>query len=153
MALAQIFTKEGAESMISRIEKLTPDSRPLWGKMSVAQMLAHCSVVYEMALEPEKHTRPNALLRFILKTFVKNSVVNEVPYSKGKTTAPPLVVRDNRNFEAEKSRLIGYIRRTQELGAEYFEGKESLSFGKMTSTEWNNMFAKHLDHHLTQFGV
>jgi SRSO17 transposase len=49
--------------------------------------------------------------------------------------------------------LKAYIIKTQELGATHFEGKESHSFGTLTSTEWNNMFYKHLDHHLGQFGV
>ena len=41
----------------------------------------------------------------------------------------------------------------QELGVSYFENKESHSFGRLTIKEWNNMFYKHLEHHLTQFGV
>ncbi|WP_337994864.1 hypothetical protein [Polaribacter ponticola] len=49
--------------------------------------------------------------------------------------------------------MIGFILKTQELGADYFDGKESHSFGKLTEKEWNNTFYKHLDHHLTQFGV
>ncbi|MDZ7604070.1 MAG: hypothetical protein U5K79_00455 [Cyclobacteriaceae bacterium] len=49
--------------------------------------------------------------------------------------------------------MIAYIKKTQELGADYFDGRASHSFGKLTRTEWNNMFAKHLDHHLGQFGV
>ena len=36
---------------------------------------------------------------------------------------------------------------------DYFDGKESHSFGPLNKTEWNNMFYKHADHHLTQFGV
>jgi len=28
----------------------------------------------------------------------------------------------------------------------------SHSFGPLSKTEWNNMFYKHLNHHLTQFG-
>ncbi|MCJ8164098.1 hypothetical protein MKJ04_04535 [Pontibacter sp. E15-1] len=31
--------------------------------------------------------------------------------------------------------------------------QESHSFGRLSSQEWNNMFYKHLDHHLSQFGV
>ena len=45
------------------------------------------------------------------------------------------------------------ITKTQELGEQYFDGKESHSFGNLTSNEWNNLFYKHLEHHLTQFGV
>ena len=60
---------------------------------------------------------------------------------------------DDKDFETEKRRLIDYLRRTQELGENYFDGKESLSFGRLNKQQWNNMFYKHLDHHLRQFGV
>lgn len=90
---------------------------------------------------------------FILKTFIKNKVVNDSPYPRNIRTAPQFLIKGNCNFELEKERLISYIKKTQELGVNEFEGKESLSFGKLTSKEWNNMFAKHLDHHLKQFGV
>jgi len=68
-------------------------------------------------------------------------------------TAPQFIINNSRDFELEKGTLISYINRTQQLGEEEFEGKESLSFGKLTSKEWNNMFAKHLDYHLSQFNV
>jgi ectoine hydroxylase-related dioxygenase (phytanoyl-CoA dioxygenase family) len=55
--------------------------------------------------------------------------------------------------DAEKERLIGFIRQVQALGAQHFDGKESHSFGVLNSKEWNNMFYKHLNHHLEQFGV
>ena len=80
-------------------------------------------------------------------------VVNEVPYKKNIPTAPAFVVADRKNFEEEKSKLIKYLEYTVSLGKDHFEGKESLSFGSMTALEWNNLFYKHLDHHLNQFGV
>jgi hypothetical protein len=150
--MKNIFEKSISDELTARIEALKPDSLPLWGKMSVDQMLAHCSVAYEMAYT-DKHPKPNALMRFLLKTFVKSGVVNEKPYPKNARTAPVFVISDKRDFEKEKSKLIGYLQKTQELGSDYFEGKESPSFGAMTAQEWNNLFYKHLDHHLTQFGV
>ena len=138
--------------IMNRLKKLTPESKALWGKMNVSQMLAHCNVAYEMAFT-DKHPKPNALMRFILKSFVKNGVVNETPYKKNIKTAPQFIITGRKNFEEEKARLINYLEHTCKLGRDHFEGKESLSFGPMTSTEWNNQFYKHLDHHLTQFGV
>jgi hypothetical protein len=41
----------------------------------------------------------------------------------------------------------------KELGEGYFNGLTSNSFGKLSTIEWNNLFYKHLDHHLRQFGV
>lgn len=146
------FNLQDTEEFIGRIHHLKPDSQPLWGKMTVGQMLAHCNVTYEMAYE-NIHPKPNALTRFFLKLFVKNMVVSEKPYKKNMRTAPAFLMRDSKDFESEKERLIAYLKKTQQLGETHFDGRESLSFGPLTKVEWNNMFSKHLDHHLTQFGV
>jgi hypothetical protein len=150
--MKNIFLKEDVFEYIDRINELSPDSKALWGKMSVNQMLAHCNVSYEMVYE-DIHKKPNNFIKIVLRLFVKNKVVNKKPYSKNNPTAPQFIVKDERNFEIEKNRLINYIIKTQELGEDTFEGKISHSFGKLSSKEWNNMFAKHLDHHLTQFSV
>jgi len=62
-------------------------------------------------------------------------------------------VSADQDFELQKSRLIDYLLKTQSLGADHFDGKASHSFGKLDKTQWNTMFYKHIDHHLTQFGV
>lgn len=150
--MKNIFKKEISQEVIARIEKLTPETQPNWGKMTVSQMLAHCAVTYEMVYT-DNHPKPNAFTKFILKTFVKKLVVSEKPFSKNGRTAPQFLITDKKVFETEKNQLIAYIKKTQELGESYFDGKESHSFGKLTKKEWNNVFYKHLDHHLTQFGV
>lgn len=147
-----IFELSITNQLINRINQLNPSTQTKWGKMNVAQMLAHCNVTYEMVYE-NKHKPPGAFLKLILKAFVKKSVVNDVPYKKNSSTAPAFLIADERNFIAEKERLINYLNKTQQLGATHFEGKESISFGILNSKEWNNMFYKHLDHHLQQFGV
>lgn len=151
--MKNVFDKQISDELISRIQKLQPTTLPLWGKMSVDQMLAHCNVTYQFTYETEKFKKPNALKRFLLKTFIKNVVVNEKPFKRNERTAPEFIKTGTKDFEKEKAILINNINKTQQLGASHFEGLENFSFGKMTSTEWNNMFYKHLDHHLTQFGV
>ena len=150
--MKNIFTEETSNEIIARINSLTNETQALWGKMHVAQMLAHCSVSYE-TIYTNKHPKPNAFVKFILKNFIKKYIVNEKPYKKSSQTAPYFIIADERDFEAEKKKLIDYILKTQELGENAFEGKESVSFGSMTKNEWNNMLYKHLDHHLSQFGA
>jgi Protein of unknown function (DUF1569) len=152
MALPNIFTKSVADGVIQRINNLTPTTQGQWGKMAVAQMLAHCCVTYEMLYE-NNHAKPNGFVKFMLKMFVKNPVVNETPYKKNSRTAPAFIITEAKDFGVEKNRLVNYIKKTQELGEAHFDGKESHSFGNLSKTEWNNMFYKHIDHHLTQFGV
>lgn len=151
--IKDIFNKEISEEVIERIQKLTPETNPQWGKMNVSQMLAHLSVMYEMVYTPEKFPNFNPLMKFILKLVAKNQVVGPKPYPKNTKTAKIFIISDKRDFEIEKSKLIGFIRKTQELGPAEFNGKESLSFGSLTTNEWKTLFYKHLDHHLTQFGV
>lgn len=150
--MKNIFQSAITGEVISRINNLTSSTPQLWGKMNVAQMLAHCNVSYELVYE-NTHPQPNAFMKLIMKLVVKNLVVSEKPYKKNSQTAPAFVISDQKEFDNEKARLIAYINKTQELGETHFDGKKSHSFGKLTKTEWNNMFYKHLDHHLGQFGV
>lgn len=120
--------------------------------MTVGQMLAHCNNIYELDFE-DKHSKPNFFMKFILKIFIKKGVVNDVPFKKNIQTASYLRVSEDKTFEIEKQRLIAYINKTQELGANHFDNKESHSFGPLSVEEWNNMLYKHLDHHLCQFDV
>jgi len=150
--MKNIFELKITNAVINRINKLDAYAKPLWGKMSVDQMLAHCNVTYEMIYE-SKHVKPNTFKKWMLKAIVKPYVVSEKPYKRNSRTAPEFVISDAKNFEFEKGRLIDYLNKTQALGADYFNNKPSHSFGKLTSDEWNNLFYKHLDHHLKQFGV
>lgn len=151
--MKNIFQLDDTIEFIKRINLLTEDMNPKWGKMTVDQMLAHCNTTYEQIYESDKHKKPNAIAKWILKTFVKPKVVNEKAYSQNLPTSPAFVVVDRKNFDEEKKRLVGFIQKTQQLGAEAFNGKENINFGKLSSQEWNNIMTKHLEHHLSQFGV
>lgn len=151
--MENIFDAKTAQNYIDRIYNLSPETQRKWGTMSVGQMLAHCNVSYEMVYEPAKHKKPGTIAKFFLKKFVKKKVTDENPYKQNIPTAPQFKIVGDRNFEEEKKRLIGFIQKTQQLGKEAFDGKVSHSFGKLSAAEWNNMFAKHLNHHLAQFGV
>jgi len=150
--MKNIFKQEIVEEVINRINELNSSSKNLWGKMKVSQMLAHCNVTYDM-IYTDKYPKPNAFKKFMLKLFVKKIVVGEKPYSKNGRTAPEFLITDEKEFENEKIKLIENITKTYKLGEKHFEGKQSHSFGTLTASEWNNMFYKHLDHHLNQFGV
>lgn len=124
--------------------------------MSVSQMLAHCCVPFETIFDPEyavKNPRPNAVVRFVLRAFVKGFVVGPKPYKRNLRTPPEFLISDPRDFEKERARLIGFIDQTFATGGAAFDGKESHSFGPLTTDEWNMLFYKHTDHHLEQFGV
>ncbi len=152
MALPSLYNAKDTQAMVDRIARLTPQSTPLWGTMNVSTMLAHCNVTYEYVFD-ERKDKPNFLLKFFLKAFVKDTVTNEVPYKHNERTGPAFIIADEREFEKEKTRLLNYIQSVLDKGESYFVNKESVSFGVLTPTQWNNMMYKHLDHHMNQFGV
>ncbi|MDZ4839220.1 MAG: DUF1569 domain-containing protein [Bacteroidota bacterium] len=150
--MKNLFNQEHVNEVLGRIESLTPEKKQNWGKMSVDQMLAHLNVTYEMMYE-NNHPKPNPVMKLILVLLVKNAVVSEKPYKQNGATAPAFLIKGNKDFEAEKQRLLGYVNKTLNLGENHFDGLKSHSFGKLNKTEWNNMLYKHLNHHLSQFGV
>lgn len=150
--LLDSFQESTSKALIDRIDQLNSKTQPKWGTMSVDQMLAHCNVGYDINLT-DKHPRPKGFKKFLIKLFAKKLVTGEQPYKKNSRTSPIFLIGDERNFEKEKQELIENINKVQSLGKEYFENKDSHAFGPLTSKEWSNLFYKHLDHHLTQFGV
>jgi len=48
--MQSIFNATDNAEFIERINKLTPSSPALWGKMNVSQMLVHCQVIIQVAL-------------------------------------------------------------------------------------------------------
>ena len=152
MALPNIYEQETTNTILGRLEKLTPQTAPQWGKMNASQMLAHLNVAYDMD-NGKIETKTPALVKFMLKLFLKPSLVNEKPYKSNSRTAPAFIISSERDFEIEKQKLIANTKETHAKGRAFYEGRESSSVGKLTAIEWNNMYYKHLDHHFTQFGI
>jgi PHD/YefM family antitoxin component YafN of YafNO toxin-antitoxin module len=152
MALPNIFEPSVTATTLERLKNLSPESKPVWGTMNSAQMLAHLNVAYDVTYG-KMTPKVGGFMKLMMKLFVKKMVVSEKPYKKNSRTAPYFVIADAREFDAEKTKLADYIKTTEAKGAAFFEGKESISFGKMSSQEWNNQFYKHMNHHFQQFGV
>lgn len=144
-----IFNKVDNDFMIARIHKLSPESNPLWGKMTVDQMLKHTEAAVSVAFA-EKELKINFMMKLLGK-LLKNKVFNN-DFGKNSPTAPEFVFVDRYDFEASKLALIKQFSR-------FAEGEHSITltvhpfWGKMTSDDWNTLMWKHLDHHLRQFGV
>ena len=51
MAYPSIYEQKTVEALAQRIGKLSKHSSANWGKMNVAQMLAHLNVTYDLAYD------------------------------------------------------------------------------------------------------
>jgi len=61
MEVKNLYDPAVKQEIISRINKLTADSKPLWGKMNASQMLAHCQK--PLGVATGSHTlKPNFII-------------------------------------------------------------------------------------------
>ncbi len=146
-----IYDAATVKELASRIDSLKPDSHRQWGKMDVAQMLAHCSVPMEIALGERPGMR--TLMGRLFGRFAKTMVTGKEPFKQSLPTNPDFIVADPRDFSVEKQRLKNVLHRFSAAGAEKMENRRHPFFGKLTSEEWSTLMGKHLDHHLRQFGA
>ncbi|MCA1581669.1 MAG: DUF1569 domain-containing protein [Acidobacteria bacterium] len=146
-----LFDASGRQSVVERLDGLTPSSSRQWGKMDVAQMMAHCSAA--LAVATGDTPRKQALIGRIFAPFVKASLLGEKPFSRNSPTDPTFVVTDQKDFAREKERLTGLIGRFAERGPELAGAQIHSFLGRLRGDEWGVMMYKHLDHHLKQFGA
>ena len=137
--------------VLRRIKALRPDSQRQWGKMSVAQMLWHVNEAMEGALgriPVEAMKMPIPVPRALLKFMVLN-----VPWGKGAPTLKRWIPQhDNYHFAAEHARCLRLV---DTLTSKPLDDAwpDSPMLGRMSGKEVSRIQAKHLNHHLTQFGV
>ena len=150
--MKNLFQAAAVEEVKGRMAKLRADSERRWGKMSPAQMMAHCTAGLEMAVG-EKNP-PRILMGRLLGRFAKKSmIVKEKPMPRNVGTDKTLMVGDERDFEAERRRLREFVERFAAGGPEVCTRHPHFFFGPLTPEEWSALMYQHLDHHLRQFGV
>jgi hypothetical protein len=146
-----LFQPDAVDELIVRIDRLQPATQHLWGKMDVAQMMAHCSTTLDMA--SGRLVLPRLWIGRLLGPFVRPIFTNEKPLSRNSPTDKKLVVSDQRDFTREHEQLKLRIREFQQGGEEQCTKHPHPFFGTLTPREWSTGMYKHLDHHLRQFGV
>lgn len=137
-----------------RIMALHHDSQRLWGNMTVAQTLAHCTAGVEMAMgviNPKRAAFPAGVIGLLIKPLVFG---NDKPMRRNSPSSPELFSADTKcDFERDRDCLIAAIDRFVKEGAACCSQHPHPFFGRLKPEQWAILMYKHLDHHLRQFGV
>jgi tetrahydromethanopterin S-methyltransferase subunit G len=136
----------------SRLENLSLDSEKQWGKMDVAQMLAHCNIPLEQATGKAPFKDES---NFVSKTLIRWVVLNKIKkgdFGKNQPTVPSFVIVDEKDFNTEKQRLLNNIDDFYDKGNKGVLSRHP-GFGAFTNEQWGSLVYVHLDHHLKQFSV
>ena len=149
--MKNLFDKNAYNEITNRINTLTPQSQRQWGKMEVAQMLAHCKEAFKVPLGDKK--MPRMFIGLLLGWAFKKKLYNDEPWKRNLPTAPNFIIKDERDFEKEKQGLTGLINQFHNGGPDNVGRFPHPMFGTFTKEQWGKSMYKHLDHHLMQFGV
>jgi hypothetical protein len=137
------------DELISRFEKLRTDTRPGWGSMTPAQMIAHVA-------DPMKTAMGEITVAFKPGLFsnpvVRHLIIYWSPWPKGAPTAPEFLHHDAGELEAGRAALRGTLERFV-AGGKGASLKPHPAFGRLSGRAWGRLMYRHLDHHLRQFQI
>ena len=148
--MKNILNESEYRAIRQRIENLEPNAQRQWGKMDLAQALAHCNIPIEQATGKVPFKDES---NFISRTLIKWIVMNNIKkgsFGKNVPTVRSFVITEAKDFEKEKARLL------ENLDEFYIKGNQDKlnqhpGFGKFTKDQWAGLQSVHLNHHLTQF--
>jgi hypothetical protein len=147
-----LFDPEAASGFKARMQQLTPDRKPLWGRMNVAQAVAHCAAAFEVALGDRNP--PRVFIGRLIGPLIRRVALgNDEPMRRNTPTVPGLAVADQRELDVERRRLSQMIDRFVAAGPQGCTTHPHSFFGPLTPEQWSILMYKHLDHHLRQFGA
>jgi hypothetical protein len=138
--------KETKERMLS----VTADARPLWGKMTAAQMMRHLTCSCEVALRERAVGPLQGPPKWLMKWAALRSGFR---WPKNFKTTPELEraleEESNADFAAVTARTI---QRMEAVATGIWLAPSHPMFGTMSSRDWQRWAYLHADHHLRQFG-
>ena len=147
-----IFDTATINEIIERINSLSENSKPIWGKMNIYQMTKHCTIWNEWVLGKENFVYKQEFLGKIFgKMALKSNTKDDKPISKKMPAGKAFTVKE----------MQGDLKTQKSIWTEQIKAYENFSndnfvhdfFGKMTKEQIGIFSYKHNDHHLRQFGV
>jgi len=150
--MKSLLETESLNEINSRIEALAENKTPEWGKMSVGQMVKHCQIPFGIINGTVKMETKVGFIKKFVFSLMKPLMYNDKPWKRNLPTGKEFIVNEKVDFSKEKETLL-------KLVSEFHTRKDQTDwpkhpvFGKFTGEQYGKMNFKHLDHHLTQFGV
>lgn len=151
--MKNLFDPILVEDTKKRILQLRPESERGWGRLGIAETLAHCTAGIEMAmgaLPTRRAPFPAPLIGALIRPLVFR---NDDPMRRNSPSSPELFPGGAGDFASERARLIAAIDRFAGEGPAGCTRAPHPFFGRLNPQQWAILMYKHIDHHLRQFGV
>ncbi len=143
------------DKLIRAIKKITPETKPKWGKMNATQMVWHCKK-FIIFYQNEKNYPPNLrtkTLGYMHMFFLRHII--KWDYDKYPKNTPTLKFFDpakanDVDLEDEKKELIKRLKMVNEYDQEFIV---NTMHGKVKRDTFKEVVRGHTSFHLKQFGV
>lgn len=148
------FDHAFGRELVSRLESLPEDAKPVWGSLTRGQLIAHLAntLRYTLGQGPELPFKGNIKSRTLFKFLILNGF-KEIPRN----------IRLPRPAEIPKEHWFqeGPIDMLREAMDAYFAALEKGGlptrihpfFGPLNEKEWRKLHRHHFTHHLKQFEI
>lgn len=146
--------RQQVDEILARLDRLTPATPRLWGKMSAHQMVCHLNDAFKLyagviAAAPPGFPYPSKLLKW-------GCLFVPIRWPKGFKTVPELDQQRRGAPESDFARDVAELRDRLKAFAhipENFAWPTHPYLGAMSAAEWMRLGYLHTDHHLRQFGA
>jgi len=140
-------------AILSRVQRLTPESRRQWGRMTPHQAVCHLSDSFRSMMSAEPISS--------VATFFSRTVIRWIALQSPMQWPHGVKTRPEVDQEIGGTRPVDFARdrRELELLIEQFAQRTDADFqphpmfGRLSTAEWQRWGYLHTDHHLRQFGA
>lgn len=147
-----LFEVAAKNEVTERSRRLSANQQPLWGTLTAAEMLRHCSEVLKGTMAhyatTQRETLKQKISRFVMLNFVPR-------FPKGAKTPDRVNIKKNNitvnDLATEQEQFARLVNKFVS-----FTGPITLFhpyFGYLNHRQWGILTWMHMDHHLRQFGV
>jgi len=150
--MKSLLDKETLSEITNRFGNLDNQTNPKWGKMKASQMVKHCQISFEVLNGTVKMETKVSFIKKIIFSMMKPLMYNDKPWRKNVPTPKEFIISGEVNFTNERETLLNLIHDFHKRKNQSEWPKHPV-FGKFTGEQYGKMNYKHLDHHLSQFGV
>jgi hypothetical protein len=147
------FIELDIESVLKKLENLTAETKPIWGKMSAQKMIEHLTIGFKMA--SGKLSFPNEVNEEVMEGM-RAFLYTDKPMKKEISVA--FAPDDNKLIHEELELAIDDFVNEWIDFEEYYELNENAQhphpyYGLLNYQDWCALHQKHLTHHFLQFGL
>jgi hypothetical protein len=136
-----LLQPQSYKEMLERLEKLSPQSQGSWGKMDVAQMLAHVAAFLELGMS-DKKARQTLMGRMFGGRVKRQILTKGVPQNL--PTIPRIKISGPKKFQEEKEALQRRLEQFFNGGEAGITRQPHDFFGYLTSNEWARLQYVHI---------